>query len=226
MRLIRLLPISILAAASAALLPACALADAWCSGYKLLPKPRPEASCLVVVPRVFVSPDKALRATVLPVDVSLFASPDMESRVVIRSGAGDTLTSQDHSSPRGTNGYYVDHAKWSPDSQFFVYSMMSSGGHSPWSFPIMVYSRKQKRIAKFSDMIGGAPTLSGDFSFSGPHRLNATTWKQPGALDDKVPISVDLDEAFEKMMEKVETRDEGRWTRKRGKKSGSGKRPA
>jgi NTP pyrophosphatase (non-canonical NTP hydrolase) len=37
---------------------------------------------------------------------------------------------------------------------------------------------------------------------------------------------INLDEAFEKMMEKVETRDEGRWTRKRGKKSGSGKRPA
>src|SRR5258707_10140950 len=91
MRLSRLLRISILAAASATLLPACALADAWCSGHKLLPKPRPEASCPVIIPKVFVSPDKALRATVLPVDVSLFASPDMESRVVIRSRAGDTL---------------------------------------------------------------------------------------------------------------------------------------
>lgn len=199
MQLIRLLPISVLVAASATLLPADAFADASCSGHRLLAKPRPEASCRAVAPRVFVSPDKALRATVLPVDVSLYASPDMESRVVIRSSAGDTLTSQDYSSPRGTNGYYVDHAKWSPDSQFFVYSMSSSGGHSPWSFPIMVYSRKQKRIAKFSDMIGGAPTLSGEFSFSGAHTLDATTWKQTGALDDKVPVSVDLEAAFEKL---------------------------
>jgi hypothetical protein len=199
MRLIRLLPIFVPVAVSVTSLPADALADAWCSGHRLLTKPRPEASCRLVVPRVFVSPDKALRATVLPVDVSLYASPDMESRIVIRSRAGDTLTSQDYSSPRGTNGYYVDHAKWSPDSQFFVYSMISSGGHSPWSFPIMVYSRKQKRIAKFSDMIGGAPTLSGEFSFSGPHTLDATTWKQTGALDDKVPVSVNLEEAFEKL---------------------------
>jgi hypothetical protein len=198
-KLSRLLPISIMAAACAALLAADAHADAWCSGHRLLTKPRPEASCRFVVPRIFVSPDQALRATVLPVDVSLYASPDMESRVVIRSRAGDTLVSQDYSSPRGTNGYYVDHAKWSPDSQFFVYSMMSSGGHSPWSFPIMVYSRKQKRIAKFSDMIAGAPTLSGNFSFSGPHTLDATTWKQTGALDDKVPVSIDLEAAFEKL---------------------------
>jgi hypothetical protein len=199
MRLIRLLPIFVVVAVSVTPLPADAIADAWCSGHRLLTKPRPEASCRFVVPQVFVSPDKALRATVVPVDVSLYASPDMESRVVIRSRAGDTLTSQDYSSPRGTNAYYVDHAKWSPDSQFFVYSMSSSGGHSPWSFPIMVYSRKQKRIAKFSDMIGGAPTLSGEFGFSGPHTLDATTWKQTGALDDKVPVSVNLEEAFENL---------------------------
>jgi hypothetical protein len=199
MGLSRLVPISILAAASAALLAAGALADAPCSGHKLLTTPRPEASCRNAVPRIFVSPDKAMRASVLPVDVSLDATPDMESRVVIRSSAGDTVTSHDYSSPRGMNGYYVYNAKWSPDSQFFVYSMMSSGGHSPWSFPIMVYSRKQKRIAKFSDMIDGYPTLSGDFSFSGPHTLAATTWKQTGALDDKVPVSVDLDAAFEKL---------------------------
>src|SRR5262249_167505 len=53
------------------------------------------------------------------------------------------------------NCYYVVNAKWSPDSQFFVYSMASSGGHSPWSFPMMVYSREKKRIAGLSDMIDG-----------------------------------------------------------------------
>jgi hypothetical protein len=170
-----------------------------CSGHKLLPKPRPEASCRNVAPQVFASPDKALRALVLPVDVSLYSTPDMESRVVIRASNGDTLTSKDYSSPRGTNGYYVYQAKWSPDSQFFVFSMMSSGGHSPWSYPMMVYSRQKNRIAKFSDMIDGKPTVSGDFSFSGPHTLVASTWKQPGNLDDKVPVTVDLEQAFEKL---------------------------
>jgi hypothetical protein len=48
-------------------------------------------------------------------------------------------------------------------------------------------------------MIGDKPTLSGDFSFSGPHTITATTWKQPGALDDKVPVTVDLEEAFAKL---------------------------
>ena len=98
-----------------------ASAEVACSGHKLLPIPRPQSSCSDVKPRIYPSPDGALRALVFPVDVSLYATPDMESRVVIRTSKGDTLTSKDYSSPRGANGYYVFNAKWSPDSQFFVY---------------------------------------------------------------------------------------------------------
>jgi hypothetical protein len=181
-----------------AMLPLPAFAASQCSGHQLLAKPRPQGSCQDVKPRVFTAPDKKTIASVLPVDVSLNATPDMESRVVMRSAAGATLGSKDYSSPNGSNGYYVLNAKWSPDSQFFVYSMMSSGGHSPWSFPIAVYSLTKNEFASFSDMINGSPTLSGEFSFSAPHTLNASTWKQPGDLDDKVPVNVDLEAAFEK----------------------------
>jgi hypothetical protein len=206
-RLIQFVPLSVLAASLAALLPVNAFGDAQCSGHKPLSTPRPEASCRNVVPLIFVSPDKALRALVLPSDVSLDTTPDMESRVVIRSSRGDTLTSEDYSSPRGMNGHYVYRAQWSPDSQFFVYSMISSGGHSPWSFPILVYGRKSSRIAEFSDMIEGKPTLSGEFSFVGPHAVTATTWRQPGALDGKVSITVDLEQAFDKLEASANERD-------------------
>ena len=188
------LAVAILISASAA-----GRAEELCSGHKLLPKPRPEASCQNVTAQSYPSPDKTLIATVVPVDVSLYATPDMESRVVIRNAAGDTLASKDYSSPRGTNGYYVYRAQWSPDSQFFAFSLTSSGGHSPWSYPIMVYSRQKNSIAKFSDMIDGKPTLSGDFSFTGPHTIRATTWKQPGDLDDTVAATVDLPGAFGKL---------------------------
>ena len=183
----------------AASMPQGARAADPCSGHQLLSKPRPEASCQTLAPQIFISPDKTMHALVLPVDVSLFGSPDMESRVVIRTSSGDTSTSRDHSSARGMNGYYVDQAKWSPDSQFFVYSLISSGGHSPWSFPMMVYGRKKGLIVAFSDLIGGRPTLSASFTFPGPHTLTATTWKSDGAIDDKVPVTIDLDAAFAKL---------------------------
>jgi hypothetical protein len=198
-RLAMLLSLSILSMSAATLPPASAVAELACSGHQLLRNPRPQSSCSNVKPAIYASPDGALRALVLPVDVSLYATPDMESRIVIRTAKGDTLTSKDYSSPRGTNGHYVIDAKWSPDSQFFVYSMGSSGGHSPWSFPMMVYSRQKNRIADFSDMIEGRPTLSADFHFAGPHTLVASTWKQQGSLDDKIPVTVNLEDAFAKL---------------------------
>jgi hypothetical protein len=184
---------------AAARLPANAADRVPCSGHELLSKPRPEQSCNDVRPRIYPSPDAALRALVLPADISLDATPDMESRVVLRTSTGNTLTSKDHSSPRGMDGYYVVTAKWSPDSQFFVYSLSSSGGHSPWSFPMMVYGRKKNVIAAFSDLIGGNPTVSGDFGFAGPHSVTASIWKRPGSIDDKVAVTVDLEDAFGKL---------------------------
>lgn len=169
-----------------------------CTGHQLFPTPRAEGTCLTVRPRVYPSPDKALRAVVLPVGLDLHASPDIESRVAIRGSDAKLVTSKDFSSPRGSNGHYVVRAMWSPDSQFFVFSMASSGGHSPWSSPIWLFSREKERIVSFSEMIGGNPTISDDFSFSGPHTLTATTWEKPGS-DKQVPIVVDLTEAIGKM---------------------------
>ena len=123
--------LSVLGVALASWLSNDALAAGPCTGHKLLRAPRAELSCSNVKPQVYPSPDGSLRAVVYPVDISLNATPDMESRVVIRTSKGDTLTSKDYASPRGFNGYYVVNAQWSPDSKFFVYSMSSSGGHSP-----------------------------------------------------------------------------------------------
>jgi hypothetical protein len=176
-----------------------------CSGHQLLPTPRPELSCREIKLHVYPSPDGMLRAVIYPADISLNATPDLESRVVIRNSKRETLNSKDYSSPRGFNGYYIVNAKWSPDSRFFVYSMISSGGHSPWQFPIAVYGRdaaqggEKDRIVEFSDLINGSPTVSPDFKFIGPHTLEAVTWKQAGSPENTVPVTVDLQEAFDRL---------------------------
>jgi hypothetical protein len=191
-------PLTIVLIAFALLMPCAANAENPCEGHELLSTRRPEGSCATIIAKIHTSPDKKLHAVVLPAEISLDATPDMESRVVIRSADGNTLNSINHSSPRGANGYYVDVAAWSPDSEFFVYSMVSSGGHSPWSHPTVVYSVQQNRFVHLSDMIGGKPLLSEKFQFSGQHMLAATTWKQEGAPDQPVPVTVDLAAAFDK----------------------------
>ena len=64
---------------AALLMAGVASASDSCSGHKLLRTPRPETSCVGVKPRIYPSPDGTLRAVVLPVDISLNATPDMEA---------------------------------------------------------------------------------------------------------------------------------------------------
>jgi hypothetical protein len=58
---------------------------------------------------------------------------------------------------------------------------------------------EKDRIVGFSDLINGNPTVSADFKFTGPHTVVATTWKQPGSPEEKVPVTVDLQEAFDNL---------------------------
>lgn len=198
MRFFILLIGCVVGVSAAPTLAAVALAEDSCTGHELLSIPRSASSCLTVNPQVYASPDATLSALVFPVDVDLHATPDMESRIVIRTSDGKLLTSKDYSSASGANGYYVVGAKWSPDLQFFVYSMSSSGGHSPWSFPMWVYSRQKNLIADFSAMIGNNPTVSANFTFTGSHTVSATTWEKAGS-DNTVPITVDLEDAINKV---------------------------
>jgi hypothetical protein len=71
---------------------------------------------------------------------------------------------------------------------------------SPWQFPTWVFSREKERIASFSDLIGGNPTVSDDFSFTGPHTIKAVTWEKAGS-DKQIPVVVDLAAAIAKLPE-------------------------
>jgi hypothetical protein len=58
---------------------------------------------------------------------------------------------------------------------------------------------RRKSLRAIQRYVKGEPTLSADFKFTGPHTLVASTWKQSGSLDDKVPVTVDLEDAFGKL---------------------------
>lgn len=180
------------------LIPADAIAKTICRGHQLLPGARPAASCKNPKPSTYRSPDGKLTALVFPVDQSLSATPDMESRIEIRRSDGRSAMSKDYSSPRGANGYYVAQAKWTADSQFFVYSLASSGGHSPWQSPIEVYAREKNAIVKFSDLIDGNPTMTDRFRLTGQHTVVGTTWQDKNS-DTKLRIEINLKDAIAKL---------------------------
>lgn len=83
---------------------------------------------------------------------------------------GKTVLKRDYSSSDPEHGFGVKKALWTPDSQFFLYSLESSGGHSGWHFPIDIFSRRRGRIFRLDDALNDAVT-DPDFGVAAPDRI-------------------------------------------------------
>src|SRR5262249_39508650 len=79
---------------------------------------------------VHSSPDKLLRAVIIPVGKKGYEGT--ESRIEIRSASSKTLRWKSFASYDGEHGMGVNHIEWTANSLFFVFNVESSGGHQPW----------------------------------------------------------------------------------------------
>ena len=101
------------------------------------------------------------------------------------------LVSKDHTSPDGQHGRSVLHADWTPDSQFFIYSTASSGGHWAWHFNTFVYVRRTNKIYELDDIIG--PFVDPMFDVSEPDRFRSKRLNPNGGVDaDPIEVRVEL----------------------------------
>jgi hypothetical protein len=119
-----------------------------------------------------VSPDRALRAVIIPVGREKGFEAN-ESRVEIRKSDGKLVCTKDYSSSDGEHGYGVQEGQWTPDSQFFVYDTSSSAGHQPYRAPTFFYSRKDNRVRNIEELTNRA-VLSNEpppFRIVAPHSV-------------------------------------------------------
>jgi hypothetical protein len=130
---------------------------------------------------VHISPDEALQAVIVP------TSGGSENRIELMAATGKRLSFRDHSSPDGQHGRYVLHADWTPDSQFFVYSTCSSGGHSSWHYETFVYARRANRIYDLDDILD--PMVEAMFDLSEPDQFHSKRLNPDGGVDNE-PLEV------------------------------------
>ena len=126
----------------------------------------PIAAVAQPVPLSYPSPDGTLIATVVPVGRDAGAthiddnstggenSLEYECRVEIRTRKGHKIWSEDFSSPDHDHGRGVGFAAWSPDSKYFVFSTVSSGGHHPWQFYTYAYGRMKDAVYLLDSFVG------------------------------------------------------------------------
>jgi len=97
------------------------------------------------------SPDKSLYAVVVTVNSDTLGP---ESSVELRRANGDFIGKRNFFSKVHGGGLGVINAKWSLDSQFFVFSTIASGGMSGGKFPTYFYSRQKNKIIQLDPIVG------------------------------------------------------------------------
>jgi hypothetical protein len=132
------------------------------------------------------SPDKSLRAIILPVGKK--GREGAESRIEIRSASGRMLRWKSFASYDGEHGWGVDHAEWTANSLFFVFNVDSSGGHQPWHLATYFYSRSENRFYSLDDYIG---PVTSDFTIEGRNMLKTTRFNFQ-AKNEKESVRLNL----------------------------------
>ena len=70
----------------------------------------------------------------------------------------------------GNHGQIIERAAWTPDSQFFVFTTFSSGGHSAWHHWTFVWRRRDGKIHNLDDAY--SPTMTDRFRPDAPDRID------------------------------------------------------
>jgi dipeptidyl aminopeptidase/acylaminoacyl peptidase len=65
------------------------------------------------------------------------------------------------------SGRVVSEIRWSPDSQFLLFTTASSGGHSPWHFKTFAFCAADKSFRDV-ETASGAPVGAAEFQFEPP----------------------------------------------------------
>lgn len=114
------------------------------------------------------SPDRTLRAEVIPRGKAKLR--DSESRVDVRTKTYKLRARRDFSSSDHEHGYGVVQAEWTPDSQFFVFCLTNSGGHSPMHTPVVFYSRRENEFHILDDLLHSSVGF-GKFTINAPDKV-------------------------------------------------------
>lgn len=112
--------------------------------------------------RQYKSPDGGARVVIVPIGKEA-GRAEYESRIEFHSKDGKIGCSLDYSSDDSQHGFGVVKAEWTPDSQYFVFSLTSSGGHQAWHAPTQFLSRKDRTVRTLDDYFFEAGISKADF---------------------------------------------------------------
>jgi hypothetical protein len=127
------------------------------------------------------------RVSVVPVGKPPDHPRDSESRIEFYS-AHQMLCALDYSSEDGEHGFGVVKAAWTPDNNYFVFSLTSSGGHQAWHAPTLFYNVRDNSIHSLDSYVD-AGISKGAFTLQDPNVVLTEVWRD----QQPTPIKFRLD---------------------------------
>ncbi len=122
----------------------------------------------------YVSPDLVLRITITSTFFEGMAEA-AESRVEIQPNKKRKFFGASNGEfPDAVQKHAVVKAGWTPDSQFFVFSLSSEGRPRAWHFATFFYDRKRNEIRSLDSFIG--PVSNADFTLLPPEIVQTEIW--------------------------------------------------
>jgi hypothetical protein len=100
----------------------------------------------------------------------------------------------------GINRAVIEEAAWSPDSRFFVFETISSGGHSIWHMPTYVYDASTSLIYSVDDSLGAIASSNRKLKFTATNAIQLEFYNMEGGGSDpfSFPKTVSLPVFVEK----------------------------
>jgi hypothetical protein len=138
---------------------------------------------------VILSPDGNLVAKITFVQKTSEVAPEIS--IEIKDATGKVAAKKDFTSESGEHGFSLGKAAWTPDSQFFVFTTFSSGGHMAWQYPAFFFDRRNKIFRDFSDFL--QPIADGAFELKAPDVITITIWTPLTTvkpLDDSIDLPI------------------------------------
>ena len=150
------------------------------------------------------SPNKALFAIERRIpDPSELSRLDLDGFAVFicnsESGTASVVTPGSVIAQRSFPLRLVSQMRWSPDSQFLLFTTASSGGHSPWHFKTFLFCVADRSFRNVEDMTGGSVEAP-DFHFEPPDIAVLTTHDIAAPeTNAKKKVKLALGKAFQHM---------------------------
>jgi hypothetical protein len=142
------------------------------------------------------SPDKKLLAVERRIpDATAPSRLDLDGFTVFVCSSKDGIQ-RDVIAQHTFPGRVVSQMRWSPDSQFLLFTTASSGGHSPWHFKTYVYCVADKSFRDVESAAGGSIGAA-EFRFEPPD-VAVLQLHQPDS-DTTKPIKIALGKAMQHM---------------------------